>query len=294
MTALGLPDFGPVQANVAWNAAPRHDPRDARRAVGQAGHGRLRPRVRRVGRPARGRRLRHDVRRRRSSPAWRCSCRAGVGNGYQTLADATAYTYLVNDHWRPDAPTSRSTTPTPRSRSPGRSRSAERDPVREGPHRAAARGGRARCRRARRWCSAPTVSSAAPWPRRSRAPRGVDPGRARPRPTPTRSSAGRGTSTTWCSTPRRTPRSTRAETPEGRRAAWAVNADGPAALARLAGRHGFTLVHFSTDYVYDGTRAEHDEDEPLAPLGRLRPDARPRATSPSPPRHATTSSARRG
>ncbi len=27
----------------------------------------------------------------------------GVGNGYQTLADATAYTYLVNDHWRPDA-----------------------------------------------------------------------------------------------------------------------------------------------------------------------------------------------
>jgi dTDP-4-dehydrorhamnose 3,5-epimerase len=26
-------------------------------------------------------------------------------------------------------------------------------------------------------------------------------------------------------------------------------------------------VHFSTDYVYDGSSAEHDEDEPLAPLG---------------------------
>ena len=26
-------------------------------------------------------------------------------------------------------------------------------------------------------------------------------------------------------------------------------------------------MHFSTDYVYDGSHAEHDEDEPLAPLG---------------------------
>ncbi len=58
-----------------------------------------------------------------------------------------------------------------------------------------------------------------------------------------------------------------AETPEGRRTAWTVNAEAPATLARLAARRGFTLVHFSTDYVYDGSRAEHDEDEPLAPLG---------------------------
>jgi dTDP-4-dehydrorhamnose 3,5-epimerase len=58
-----------------------------------------------------------------------------------------------------------------------------------------------------------------------------------------------------------------AETPDGRRAAWAVNAGAPAALARLAARRGFTLVHFSTDYVYDGSRETHDEDEPLSPLG---------------------------
>ena len=25
----------------------------------------------------------------------------GVGNSYQVLEDATAYTYLVNEHWRP-------------------------------------------------------------------------------------------------------------------------------------------------------------------------------------------------
>src|SRR5699024_700744 len=27
----------------------------------------------------------------------------GVGNAFQVLEDATAYTYLVNDHWSPDA-----------------------------------------------------------------------------------------------------------------------------------------------------------------------------------------------
>lgn len=58
-----------------------------------------------------------------------------------------------------------------------------------------------------------------------------------------------------------------AETDEGRIACWAANAQGPAALARAAAEHGFTLVHFSSDYVYDGTRAPHHEDEPLAPLG---------------------------
>ncbi len=58
-----------------------------------------------------------------------------------------------------------------------------------------------------------------------------------------------------------------AETPDGRRAAWAVNAQAPAALARLAATRGFTLVHFSTDYVFDGSRATHDEHEPLSPLG---------------------------
>ena len=58
-----------------------------------------------------------------------------------------------------------------------------------------------------------------------------------------------------------------AETAEGRRDAWALNADAPAELARLAARHGFTLVHYSTDYVFDGSVAEHDEDEPLSPLG---------------------------
>ncbi|TQK73190.1 MULTISPECIES: bifunctional dTDP-4-dehydrorhamnose 3,5-epimerase family protein/NAD(P)-dependent oxidoreductase [unclassified Nocardioides] len=61
----------------------------------------------------------------------------------------------------------------------------------------------------------------------------------------------------------------KAETPEGRPVAWAANAAAPAALARIAAARGITLVHYSTDYVFDGSPVEggHREDEPFAPLG---------------------------
>ena len=58
----------------------------------------------------------------------------------------------------------------------------------------------------------------------------------------------------------------RAETPEGRVACWKANATGPALLARTCAEHGITLVHVSSDYVFDGTRETHDESEPLSPL----------------------------
>lgn len=58
-----------------------------------------------------------------------------------------------------------------------------------------------------------------------------------------------------------------AETPDGRSSAWRVNAEGPTHLARAAAQHGLVLVHYSTDYVYDGSRTEHREDDPISPLG---------------------------
>ena len=58
-----------------------------------------------------------------------------------------------------------------------------------------------------------------------------------------------------------------AETADGRRTAWAANATAPATLARLAREHGATLVHYSSEYVFDGTAEEHTEDEALSPLG---------------------------
>ena len=57
-----------------------------------------------------------------------------------------------------------------------------------------------------------------------------------------------------------------AETPEGRVACWKANAQGPALLARTCAEHGITLVHISSDYVFDGTRELHTEDEPFCPL----------------------------
>ena len=57
-----------------------------------------------------------------------------------------------------------------------------------------------------------------------------------------------------------------AETPEGRRIAWAANATGPALLARICAEHGITLVHISSDYVFDGTCELHDENEAMSPL----------------------------
>ena len=58
-----------------------------------------------------------------------------------------------------------------------------------------------------------------------------------------------------------------AETPEGRKDAWAANAQALSHLAHLATEYGITLVHVSSDYVFDGTLDNHTEDEPFSPLG---------------------------
>lgn len=57
-----------------------------------------------------------------------------------------------------------------------------------------------------------------------------------------------------------------AESPEGRAAAWDVNAVAVSYLAEVARQHDITLVHISTDYVFDGTANPHLETEKFAPL----------------------------
>jgi dTDP-4-dehydrorhamnose 3,5-epimerase len=57
-----------------------------------------------------------------------------------------------------------------------------------------------------------------------------------------------------------------AESAEGRLAAWKVNADAVANLVAVAAQRDITLVHISTDYVFDGTQSPHTEQESFSPL----------------------------
>lgn len=62
----------------------------------------------------------------------------------------------------------------------------------------------------------------------------------------------------------------RAET--DREVAFAVNANAPTHLAQAASARGAALIHFSTDYVFDGSLGEREqrgyrEEDPTAPLG---------------------------
>jgi len=62
----------------------------------------------------------------------------------------------------------------------------------------------------------------------------------------------------------------RAESEEN--AAFAINADGPRALARLARERGIAFIHMSTDCVFDGRKTgayiESDPPNPLSAYGR--------------------------
>lgn len=58
-----------------------------------------------------------------------------------------------------------------------------------------------------------------------------------------------------------------AESAEGRVISWRVNATGVRNLAEAAATHDLTLVHVSSDYVFDGTSENHTEAEAFSPLG---------------------------
>ncbi|MGD9961700.1 dTDP-4-dehydrorhamnose reductase [Nocardioides sp.] len=189
----------------------------------------------------------------------------GVGNSYQTLVDATAYTYLVNDHWTPtvdyvavrlDDPDLAIPWPVPLADSSV----SDKDRAN------------------------PSLGQVTPLPRRRTLiiGSGGQLGQALATAWPQAQLVGRdeldvtdpGAVAAW-------PWSSydlvlnasaytavdEAETEEGRRLAWAVNASAVAHLAEAARAHHLTLVHYSTDYVFDGTAELHEVSEPPAPLG---------------------------
>ncbi|GAA2127032.1 sugar nucleotide-binding protein [Nocardioides bigeumensis] len=276
MVALGLPDFGPVQNNVSFNTS-----RGATRGIHTEPWDKFVT-------LATGRAFGAWVDMREGAsfgttftvgldPSVAVFVPRGVGNSYQVLEDSTAYTYLVNEHWRAgvaypalalDDPTVAIDWPIPLAEAEI-SEKDQRQPTLDAvvpmaPKKTLIIGALGQLGRALRkdfpradlvdLIESPDhpdvrrldVSDAAalaawPWHEyavvlNAAAYTAVD----------------------------------AAETPEGRVSAWAANATAPAALARIAAEHRLTLVHFSSEYVFDGTAAldpGHTEDEPLSPLG---------------------------
>lgn len=267
MVALGLPDFGPVQNNISFNGS-----RGATRGI------HTEPWDKFVS-LATGRIFGAwvDMRAGESfgttfhlevDPSVAVFVPRGVGNSYQALEDGTAYTYLVNDHWRPGVAypalhlgdeTAAIPWPIPLDEAEISEKDHHNprlgDVVPMQPKRTLVLGaggqlGRALCAAlpdahgvTRAELDVTDADAVAAWPWH-------DYGTVLNAAAYTAVDA--------------------AETPEGRVAAWAANASAPATLARLASEHGFTLVHYSSEYVFDGTAAVdpgHVEDEPLSPLG---------------------------
>lgn len=267
MTALGLPDFGPVQNNISFNDAAgttrgiHAEPWDKFVSVAT---GRI------FGAwvdlrdgPTFGAVFTAEL-----DPSRAVFVPRGVGNAFQTLAPDTAYVYLVNDHYSPDAQyvsvnladeTLAIDWPIPLERAELSAKDRTHPPLADiqpvAPRKTLVLGADGQVGRALRaeygddpsvefvtreqvdlagdlesvlrWQDYDTVINAAAYT-------AVD----------------------------------AAETPSGRADAWAVNVTGVAALARVATARGLTLVHLSSDYVFDGTSdSPYREDDPIAPLG---------------------------
>ena len=268
MVAAGLPDFGPVQNNIAFNDAVgttrgiHAEPWDKWISVASG-------RVfgawvdLREG-PTFGAVFTAEL-----DPSRAIFVPRGVGNAYQTLEPDTSYAYLVNDHWSPEAaytflnladetvaipwpipldaaelsdkdrahPRLTAVTPVPprmtlvlgANGQLGRALRAELGDV---PHVEYAT-------REDLDLTSPGLASARHW-------RNYD----------TIINAAAYTAVDL------------AETPEGRVDAWAANVTAVTDLARVATDNGITLVHVSSDYVFDGTRDRpYREDDPVSPLG---------------------------
>ncbi|GAA4060599.1 bifunctional dTDP-4-dehydrorhamnose 3,5-epimerase family protein/NAD(P)-dependent oxidoreductase [Microbacterium laevaniformans] len=268
MTALGLPDFGPVQNNISFNDA-----------VGTTRGIHAEPWDKWVS-VATGRIFGAWVDLREGStfgavytteldPSKAIFVPRGVGNSYQTLEPDTAYTYLVNDHWSPTAAysflnladeTAGIDWPIPLSeveiseKDKNHPRLADVTPI--PPKKTLIIGSNGQLGKALRgeYGDAPHIEYA------DRTTLDItDPGLE---------SARRWRDYGTIINAAAYTKVDLAEAADGRRDAWAANVTGLTALARIATTHALTLVHVSSDYVFDGTSERpYREDDPLCPLG---------------------------
>lgn len=264
MTALGLPDFGPVQNNVSFNEKAgvtrglHAEPWDKFVTIGTGSVFGAWVDIR-EGSETFGKSFTVEL-----DPTKAIYVPRGVANGFQTLEDETVYMYLVNDHWSPDGQYAfvNLADPSLGINWPISLEGAEmsdkdkahpllKDALTIKPKKTLITGANGQLGRAlrvefpdadfvtredlditsdtsqaRRWKDYGTIINAAAYT-------AVD----------------------------------QAETPEGRKDAWHANAVAVAKLASIAASNQIILVHVSSDYVFDGTNESHSEDELFTPLG---------------------------
>ena len=269
MSEAGLPDFGPVQNNISFNDKAgttrgiHAEPWDKFVSVATG-------RIFGAWVDLRQGHTYGAVFTTELDPSKAIFVPRGVGNSYQTLEPDTAYTYLVNDHWSPEAEyaflnladeTIGITWPIPleaaelSEKDKNHPRLADVTPI--PPKKTLVLGANGQLGRALRdlWGDRPDVEFATRTDIDLSDPNSL-PGARRWRDYDTIVNAAAYTAVD------------KAETPEGRTAAWTINATAVAALARIATENSITLVHISSDYVYDGTKTgEHTETDAISPLG---------------------------
>jgi dTDP-4-dehydrorhamnose reductase/dTDP-4-dehydrorhamnose 3,5-epimerase len=263
MLALGLPDFGPVQNNVSFNDKAgvtrglHAEPWDKFVSIGAG-------RVFGAWCDIReGSKTYGEVFTIELDPSKAIFVPRGVANGFQTLEDNTVYMYLVNDHWSPDGQYSfvnvaDETLGIEWPISLGEAELSDKDKAH------------------------PALAEAVPINPKKVLITGAygQLGQEFQRLFPDADCVDRDTldiSSAEVLTARRWKdyrlilnaaaytAVDAAETPEGRVDSWKANAVAVSNLSRIATENGITLVHISSDYVFDGTK-EHTEDEPFSPL----------------------------
>ncbi|MGX5770697.1 sugar nucleotide-binding protein [Microbacterium trichothecenolyticum] len=268
MVAAGLPDFGPVQNNISFNDAVgttrgiHAEPWDKFVSVAT---GRI------FGAwvdlregPTFGTVFTAEL-----DPSRAIFVPRGVGNSYQTLEPDTAYAYLVNDHWSPNATytflnladeSSAIAWPIPleeveiSAKDLAHPRLADVVPM--GPRRTLVVGANGQLGRAMRT----ELGEAAHIEYATREDLDL-------------AAADLPTARRWRDygaiiNAAAYTKVDLAETADGRADAWAANATAVAQLARVAAENSITLVHVSSDYVFDGAKdAPYSETDPVAPLG---------------------------
>ncbi|MDF0514663.1 bifunctional dTDP-4-dehydrorhamnose 3,5-epimerase family protein/NAD(P)-dependent oxidoreductase [Agromyces sp. H3Y2-19a] len=264
MLALGLPDFRPVQQNVSYNVAAgttrgiHAEPWDKLVSIASGRAYCVWVDLREG--PTFGRRVALEL-----GPERAVFVPRGVGNSYQTLVPDTAYSYLVNEHWRPDAAYTFVNLadeslaidwPFPLDEvelSPAdRGHPALRDVDPLPARRVVVIGGDGQLGRALR-----IELPGARFVTRRELDLGV-PGAIEAHDWSDAAAIVVAAAYTAVD---------EAETPDGRRAAWRINAEAVAEAADVAERLRVPLVTVSSDYVFDGVRTRHDVDEGVAPLG---------------------------